>query len=628
MNGYDHGGPAGYGQPGGGGVPGSPGSTYVPPPAPSPYQQQPQQPYAKPQTSLAVALEQSRYRLLVTAAVVTTVFTAISVKLAMATLFGGGGEPRQHVALAVDNTTTNRADIIDRHGNLLATSLVTQSLFADPKLISHPEEAARKLVSVLPELDYKDLVTKLSGDRRFVWLKRNLTPREQAAVHRLGIPGVAFEREERRFYPAGPLTSHVVGFTGIDNNGLAGMEQGFNKRLTEDPGTPLQLSLDLRLQHVLKKELVATVQEFSAIGATGIVFDVRSGEVLAMVSLPDFDPQDPTGRDPDTLFNRATLGVYEMGSTFKIFNSALAFDTGRIRPSDVFDAKNPIKVGRFTINDYHGKNRALTVAEVFQHSSNLGSVRMVQQVGVAAQKSFMTKMGFTKPTGLELPENGWPLVPNPWREVNSFTISFGHGLSVSPMHTVAASAAVVNGGYFHKPTLLKRSSDAEIPTEQVLSPHTSDLMRRMLRFVVTEGTAKSAAVKGYVVGGKTGTADKQKGRHYQKNSRMSSFLGAFPMNDPRYVVYVLVDEPKATAKTFGYATGGWVAAPAAGRIIRQIGPLLNVPVVDEDSPEILNATYLNAAGSTNWQQHLPPVSAPPPPKGSTVASFPTQTKPR
>ncbi|PWC33725.1 penicillin-binding protein 2 [Azospirillum sp. TSO35-2] len=608
---HDQGGPAGYGQPGA-----STGSSYVPPPA------------HKPRTSLTVALEQSRYRLMVTAAVVTAVFGAIGVKLSLATLFAGGGEPRQHVALELDNTTSNRADIIDRNGNLLATSLVTQSLYADPKLVSRPEEAAQKLVSALPELDYKEVLGKLSGDRRFVWLKRNLTPKQQAAVHRLGIPGVSFEREERRFYPAGPLTSHIVGFTGIDNNGLAGMEQGFNKRLTAEPGTPLQLSVDLRLQHVLKKELAATVQEFSAIGAAGIIFDVRNGEVMAMVSLPDFDPQDPTGLDPDTLFNRATLGVYEMGSTFKIFNSALAFDSGKIRVSDAFDAAHPIKIGRFTINDYHNLHRALTVAEVFQHSSNLGSVRMVQQIGIAAQKSFMTKMGFTKPTGLELPENGWPLVPNPWREVNSYTISFGHGISVSPMHTVAAAASVINGGQFHTPTLLRRQPGAEIPTEQVVSRQTSDMMRRMFRFVVADGTGKSADVKGYVVGGKTGTADKQKGRHYQKNSRMSSFLGAFPMQDPRYIVYVLVDEPKATAKTYGYATGGWVAAPAVGRIIKQVGPLLNVPTVDENAPEILNSTYLNAAGSTNWQQSLPPVTAPTPPKGSTVASFPTQTKPR
>ncbi|KAA0598364.1 cell division protein FtsI (penicillin-binding protein 3) [Azospirillum lipoferum] len=623
MNGHDHGGPAGYGQPGA-----STGSTYVPPPAPSPFPQPTPQPSAKPRTSLAVALEQSRYRLMVTAAVVTTVFTAISVKLAMATLLAGGGEPRPHVALEIGETTTNRADITDRNGNLLATSLVTQSLYADPKLVSRPEEAAQKLVSALPDLDYKDVLAKLSGDRRFVWLKRNLTPKQQAAVHRLGIPGVAFEQEERRFYPAGPLTAHIVGFTGIDNNGLAGMEQGFNKRLKEEPGTPLQLSIDLRLQHVLKKELTATVQEFSAIGAAGIVFDVRNGEVLAMVSLPDFDPQDPTGLNPETLFNRATLGVYEMGSTFKIFNSALAFDSGKIRVSDMFDAAHPVKIGRFTINDYHSLHRALTVAEVFQHSSNLGSVRMIQLIGVAAQKAFMTKMGFTRPTGLELPENGWPLVPNPWREINSYTISFGHGISVSPMHTVAAAASVINGGFFHKPTLLKRKAGDEIPTEQVVSRQTSDMMRRMFRFVVTEGTGKTAAVKGYLVGGKTGTADKQKGKHYEKNSRMSSFLGAFPMNDPRYIVYVLVDEPKGIARTGGFATGGTVGAPTVGRIIRQVGPLLNVPMLDENAPEILNSTYLNAAGSTNWQQSLPPVTAPPPSKGSTVASFPTQTKPR
>jgi cell division protein FtsI (penicillin-binding protein 3) len=586
---------------------------------------------AQPRTTLAAAMEQSRYRLMVTAAVVMTVFATIGVKLVAATLFSQGGEPRQHHALELDSTTTNRADIIDRNGNLLATSLVTQSLYADPKLISRPEEAARKLASTLPELDYKEVYGKLSGEKRFVWLKRNLTPKQQYAVHRLGIPGISFEREERRFYPAGNLTSHIVGFTGVDNNGLAGLEQGFNKRLNEDPATPLQLSIDLRLQHVLRKELMATVQEFSAIGAAGIIFDIRNGEVMAMTSLPDFDPQDPAGLNPDTLFNRATLGVYEMGSTFKIFNSALALDSGKIRVSDTFDAAHPIKIGRFTINDYHNLRRALTVAEVFQHSSNLGSVRMVQLIGIAAQRAFMAKMGFMRPTALELPENGWPLVPNPWREVNSMTISFGHGISVSPMHTVAAAASVINGGVFHPPTILRRQPNVEVPSERVVSRQTSDMMRRMFRFVVADGTGKSAGVKGYVVGGKTGTADKQKGRHYQKNSRMSSFLGAFPMQDPRYIVYVLVDEPKATAKTYGYATGGWVAAPAVGRIIKQIGPLLDVPTVDENAPDILNATYLNAAGSTNWAQqppNAPSSAAPPPPKGSTVASFPTPAKPR
>ncbi|KAA0676424.1 penicillin-binding protein 2 [Roseomonas genomospecies 6] len=575
-------------------------------------------PASKPRTSLSVALEQGRNRLMVTAAMVAVVFTAIGVKLVDATLFSRAAEPRPRMAAEVDAPPVGRADIVDRNGNLLATSLATQSLYADPKLISRPDEVARKLTTVLPELDYKDLLTKLSGDKRFVWLKRNLTPKQQAAVFRLGLPGVYFEREERRFYPASNLTSHLVGFTGVDNNGLAGLEQQFNKRLTTDP-KPLQLSIDLRLQHILKKELLTTIEEFSAIGATGIVFDVRNGEVLSMISLPDFDPHNPTGLDPDTLFNRATLGVYEMGSTFKIFNTAMSLDSGKIRVSDTFDTVNNIQVGRFTIREFHAFKHNLTVAEVFQESSNLGSVRMAMSLGVQHQKSFMTKLGFTRPTSLELPENGWPLVPNPWREVNAMTISFGHGMSVSPMHTVNAAAAVINGGVLHPPTLLKRDHEAEVPGEQVISPKTSAMMRRLFRFVVTDGTAKAANAKGYVVGGKTGTADKQKGRGYAKNSRMSSFLGAFPMHDPRYIVYVMVDEPKGTKKTYGFATGGWVAAPAVGRIVKQIGPLLGVQPVDEASPEVINATYINAAGQTT-----PPAPPPPPaqPKGSTVASVP------
>ncbi len=579
-------------------------------------------PASTPRTSLSVALERSRNRLMVTAAMVTLVFTAIGIKLVDATLLRHASEPRQRMAAEIDAPPVNRADIVDRNGNLLATSLNTQSLYADPKLISRPDEVAHKLTTVLPELDYKDLLTKLSGEKRFVWIKRNLTPKQQAQVFRLGLPGVYFEREERRFYPASNLTAHIVGFTGVDNNGLAGLEQSQNKRLTSEPTKPLQLSIDLRLQHILKKELTTTIQEFNAIGATGIIYDVRNGEVLSMVSLPDFDPHEPPplndAAGQDALFNRATLGVYEMGSTFKIFNTAMSLDSGKIRVTDTFDTINNIQVGRFTIREYHPFRHNLTVAEIFQESSNLGSVRMALSLGVQHQKSFLTKLGFTRPTSLELPENGWPLVPNPWREVNTMTISFGHGMSVSPMHTVAAAASTINGGILRQPTILKRDPAVPVAGEQVISPQTSALMRRLFRFVVTDGTAKSANIKGYVVGGKTGTAEKQKGRHYQRNSRMSSFLGAFPMHDPRYIVYVMVDEPKGTKKTYGFATGGWVAAPAVGRIVKQIGPLLGVQPVDEASPEIINATYINAAGQTHPNPPPPPAQ----PKGSTVASVP------
>ncbi|WP_448191175.1 peptidoglycan D,D-transpeptidase FtsI family protein [Azospirillum sp. sgz301742] len=567
---------------------------------------------SKPRSSLTVALEQSRNRLMVTAAVVSLAFLAIGGKLIDATLLRSGAEPRQTLAAEAHAPPVGRADIVDRNGNLLATSLATASLHADPKVVIDAKEAARKLVSALPDLDYKDIYDKLSSDKRFVWIKRNLTPRQQAQVHRLGLPGLYFEREERRFYPASKLTSHVVGYTGIDNNGLAGLERGLDKRLRNDP-QPLQLSLDLRLQHILKKEVSATVEEFHAVGAAGMIFDVRTGEVLAMVSLPDFDPHDPTGLDQDTLFNRATLGVFEMGSTFKIFNTAMSLESGKVRPTDMFDASKGISIGRFTISDYHNLHRALSVAEIFQHSSNIGSVRMALTAGVPTQRAFMQKMGFMRPTSLELPENGWPLVPNPWREINAMTISFGHGISVSPMHTVTAAASVINGGILHPPTLLKRDPNAEIPGERVVSAQTSDIMRRLFRLVVTEGTAKGAAAPGYVVGGKTGTADKQKGRHYVKNARMSSFVGAFPMNDPKYIVYVLVDEPKATAKTYGFATGGWVAAPTVGRIVKQIGPLLGVQPQDENSPDIHNAVDINLNGTI-------------PARGSTVASVPPPTR--
>lgn len=563
---------------------------------------------SKPRSSLAVALEQTRNRLMVTAAVVTLAFTTIGARLVDATLLRGGAEPRQMQAAEAHAPPVGRADVVDRNGNLLATSLATASLHADPKVVIDAKEAARKLVGALPELDYKDVYEKLSSEKRFVWIKRNLSPRQQYQVHRLGLPGLYFEREERRFYPASALVSHVVGFTGVDNNGLAGIEQQFDKRLRNDPH-PLRLSLDLRLQHILKKEVAAAVEEFRALGAAGMIYDVNTGEVLAMVSLPDFDPHNPTDLDENTRFNRNTLGVYEMGSTFKIFNSAMALESGRVRLHDSFDATHSIQIGRFTISDYHGKNRWLTVPEIFQHSSNIGSVRMALTAGIPTQRAFMQKMGFMRPTPVELPENGWPLVPNPWREINAMTIAFGHGISVSPMHTVAAAASTINGGIMRPPTLLKREPGAELPGERVISPQTSEAMRRLFRLVVTEGTAKSADVPGYIVGGKTGTADKQKGRSYSQNARLSSFVGAFPMHDPKYMVIVMVDEPKATAKTFGYATGGWVAAPAVGRIIKQVGPLLGVQPVDPNAPEIIAATAINTNGTV-------------PAKGSTVASVP------
>lgn len=549
---------------------------------------------------VAAALDRGRTRMLMAGAMVIVAFGAISAKLVDATVLTEGAEPRSSRFETTELAASGRADIIDRNGQTLATSLVVWGLHADPALLKKVlvkqedvDDAVRRLRSVFPDLDPAETAAKLTSDKRFVYIKRGLTPHQKQQVHRLGLPGFDFDREVRRIYPMGNLTSHLVGFTGIDNAGLMGIEQKFDARLRNDP-RPLQLAVDVRLQHILKREVAKQVVEFNAIGAAGMIYDVHSGEVLAMTSLPDFDPQDPTGLDDNTRFNKNTLGVYEMGSTFKIFNSAMSLDTGKVRLGDSFDATKPIMVGRHKIDDYHAKYRWLTVGEIFQHSSNIGSVRMALTAGIPAQQAFMEKAGLTRTSPVELPEVGRPLTPHPWREVNAMTISFGHGLSVSPMHTVAAAAGTINGGFMPTPTVLKRAAGEEIPGHRIVSEKTSQAMRKLFRLVVAEGTGKSADVPGYFVGGKTGTADKQKGRGYSQNARLSSFVGAFPIHDPKYIVFVMVDEPKGNKKSYGYATAGWVAAPAIGRIVRQIAPVLGVPPSDENSPEIRMALEINS----------------------------------
>jgi cell division protein FtsI (penicillin-binding protein 3) len=550
----------------------------------------------------AHALEQAKSRLMVTMAIFGLAFGAVGIKLVDATVMSQGGEIGLAQAIPAHAIPASRADIVDRNGVLLATSLATASLHADPKLIIDPVEATRKLVSVLPGLDYADTLAKLKSDKRFVWIRRNLNPREHYEVNKLGIPGIYFQREERRVYPNANLTAHVVGFTGVDNSGLMGIEQSFDKQLRAS-SDPIQLSLDIRLQHIVKRELQVAVDEFEGLGGAGMIVDVRTGEILAMVSLPDFDPHAPTN-DENARFNRNTLGVYEMGSTFKIFNSALALDSGKIHMGDSFDATRSIQVGRFSISDSHGKHRWLTVPEIFKYSSNIGSVRMALEVGTPAQRALMDRFGLLKRSPVEIPEVGAPMVPHPWRDISTMTIAFGHGLSVSPVQMAAAASAAINGGVLHPATLLRRVPEAEVPGSRVISPQTSDQIRRLMRLVVTEGTGSSAAAPGYLVGGKTGTAEKTNGHGYAKKALLSSFIAAFPINDPRYLVMVMIDEPKGNKRTFGYATAGWVAAPLAGRIVKQIGPLMGISPIDENRPDIRNATEIHIA-----------------PRGSTLASY-------
>jgi cell division protein FtsI (penicillin-binding protein 3) len=547
-------------------------------------------------------LETCRTRLLATAALFAFVFMVVALRLVEIVLLSGGSAESYvgHIRAVVPPSPV-RADIVDREGRLLATTLDSPSLYADPHQILDAGEATRAIASVLPELDRAEIYAKLTSNKSFAWIKRRLTPRQQYEVNRLGIPGLQFEHQERRVYPFGDLAAHVVGFCGIDNNGLAGVERALDSTVKSNTG-PIQLSLDARVQFILHEELTKVISDFSAKGAAGIVMDVRSGEIVGMVSLPDFDPNHPGAIDPnlppadakERTFNKVTLGDYEMGSAFKIFNTAMALDSGTATLTKRYDAINPIHIGRFTITDYHGKHRMLSVPEIFMYSSNIGSARMAMEAGAERQRGFLSRLGLLKPVPVDLDELAKPHYPAHWREVNVITIAYGHGISVSPLHVAIAVSAIVNGGVLHSPTLLKLAPGVVPPGERVISPKTSEEMRKLMRLVVEYGTAKLAAAPGYVVGGKTGTAEKNKGGHYEEKKLMSDFVAVFPMQDPKYLVLTLVDEPHGTKQSYGYATAGWTVVPATSRIIERIAPILGVQPVDETSPAVTQALAIES----------------------------------
>jgi len=535
-------------------------------------------------------VEVAHTRLIVTGVMFGLAFITVAGRLVDVTAISGASEPR--VVRASTPIKVERADITDRNGILLATSIATSSVFADPRKISDPAGVAAKLVSVLPDLNEQVIRDRLSSGKSFVYIRRNLTPRQEFEVNRLGIPGIQFERQDKRVYPHGAVVSHVLGFSDIDNKGISGVEKFFNDTLRTQPD-PLQLSLDLRLQHIVRQELQVSVDKFQALGGAGMIMDAYTGEVLAMVSLPDFDPNAP-GQAPDVnRFNRNTLGVYEMGSTFKIFNTAMALEAGTTTMRGGYDATNPIQIARFTIKDDHAKKRWLSTPEIFMYSSNIGSVKMAMDVGVPGQRAFMDKLGLTRPVKLELPEIGSPQIPVPWRPINLMTIAFGHGMSVSPLHMVSGVSTVVNGGVAVPPTLVRRPYGEPIQGTRVLNPKVSDSMRRLMRLVVVRGTGTKANAVGYPVGGKTGTAEKAGGRAgYQEHKLLSSFVGAFPIQSPKYVVFIAIDEPKGTKDTYGYATAGWTAAPTVSRVVARMAPLLGLPPVDESDPEFLRQTAI------------------------------------
>lgn len=480
-----------------------------------------------------------------------------------------------------------RGNIYDRNGHILATSIETSSLYADPSLVmaGDVEALSAQLIKIFPELDYPQLVDRLSKPKRFVWIKRHLNPREQADVLNIGHPALAFRREEKRLFPQGELSAHLVGYNSTDGNGLAGVEGYFDASLKEKD---LNLSMDIRLQHILRRDMLRAVEAFEADGAMGLIMDVHSGEVLASVSLPDFDPNNVSDSEVRARFNKVSHGVYEMGSTFKIFSTAALIENENGAMTKSFDARQPIKVGRFKINDYHAEDRILTLPEVFIYSSNIGAAKMGEMLGDEKMQQFYRDLGLMNPANIELNEVGNPIIPDPWRPVHTLTSAYGHGMAVSPLQLVSAAASVVNGGYKVQPTLLRQDIKPHVKDHiRVVSPQTAHRMRQLMRLTVTHGTGGHAEVEGYIVGGKTGTAEKTsaKGGYSAKRLR-SSFMGFFPMNDPRYAVFVMVDEPKGNAASYGYATGGWVAAPVVGSVIANMVSVLGIaPYQQKQNPQ-------------------------------------------
>ena len=499
--------------------------------------------------------------------------------------------------MPADRLMASRPDLLDRNGEVLATDIRTVSLYAEPHKIVDADEVIEKLATVLPDLDAKSIYGKLSSKSHFQWLRRQLTPKQQSQILALGIPGIGFRPEKRRFYPGGATAAHVVGHVNIDNRGVAGMERYVDSQgladlaavgMTSDqPLEPVRLAIDLRVQSIVREVIYSSIDKYQAIGAGAVVLDAQTGEVIAMASAPDYDPNNPAAGAEEGWLNRMSNGTFEMGSTFKAFTTAMALDSGKVKLTDSFDARFPIRIGGFTIKDFHGKGRMLTVPEVFQYSSNIGTAKMADVVGIEGHKEFLTRLGLLSRMQTELPEVAQPSQPREWKKIHSVTISFGHGVSTTPLQTAVAVAALVNGGKLIPPTFLPRTrEEADALAQPVLKPSTSDAMRYLFDFNGTNGSGKRARVEGFDVGGKTGTAEKVVNGRYSNDKNFNVFISAFPINDPRYVVLTFIDEPKTGEG--GGRTAGLNAAPMVQEIISRSGAILGVkPRFGEDGSALL-----------------------------------------
>lgn len=525
---------------------------------------------------LTTQLKQIRLRLLILIIAFMSVFIIIQIRLVDIMLLQNDQLAGRLIYAQED---TERGKILDVHGNVIATTLVTASLYANPKMILDPKDAAKKLSATFSDLNFEKVYSKLISEKGFVWIKRNLSPMDQQRIMELGIPGLDFQFEKRRIYPQGNLFSHVIGITDIDGNGTAGIEKQFDGIL-KMPNKDVQLSLSLPIQHILHDELKSSVEKFKAKGGSAMLISLKTGQVLGMVSAPDFDPNNPKTMQGQNAFNRNTLGVYEQGSVMKLLNTALFLKYGKGGVHSVFDATHPIKLGRFLIKDYRGgQRRPLTVEEIFFHSSNIGSALMALSVGPEKQMEFLKEIGLLDKPSIELPEKGRPLVPAKHTKASCITIAFGHGLAASPIQFMQSITNLLVGKSIPL-TLLKNPEHIDVIDEsakELLPFKDRQTLCNLMLKTLQEGTAKKAKVQGYLIGGKTGTAEKvENGRYVKSGKNLTSFFGVFPLDDPQYLVFATLDEPQAIEGTFGFTAGGWNAAPLGGRIITRAAPMLGV----------------------------------------------------
>lgn len=535
--------------------------------------------------------KQARQRLAILIGLFLVAYLALGARL----LQYGLTEPLQSAAIdASAHAVASRPDLTDRNGLLLATDLNTVSLYAEPRRILDADEVVEKLALVVPNLDWRETHRKLRSDSAFQWLRRQLTPKQQADILALGLPGIGFRPEKRRFYPGGATAAHIVGHVNVDNQGLAGMERYLDQQgladlraagLTNDTRLePVKLSIDLRVQNIVREVVAKAMVDYGAEAAGAVILDVETGEVLAMASVPDYDPNEPSRRLADGSidkdyekgwFNRISNATFEMGSTFKSFTLAMGLDEGKITLNSVVDASRPIRMGGFTIRDFKGKNRPLSIPEVFQYSSNIGTAAVADMVGVDNHRQFFTQLGLLSRLETEMPGVATPTQPRNWKKINSVTISFGHGVSTTPLQTAAAAAALMNGGHLIPPTFLPRSRDAaQSLATRVLKDTTSADMRALYDRNGQIGSGRHAQVEGFLVGGKTGTAEKVINGRYSKTSNFNSFLAAFPMDKPRYIVLSIIDAPRTGEN--GGRTAASNAAPMIKAIIQRAAPLLGV----------------------------------------------------